>query len=793
MRYIERAKELVLQMTLEEKASLCSGKDFWHMKGIERLGLEEIMLADGPHGLRKQEGGSDHLGINKSVPATCFPTASATACSFDIELMKDIGVALGEECLQNAVSVILGPGVNIKRSPLCGRNFEYISEDPYLTGKLASALVNGVQSQGVGTSVKHYAVNNQETRRMTSNSVVDMRALREIYLSAYETIVKESQPWTFMCSYNLINGTYAAEHKWLLSDILRDEWGFEGIVVTDWGAIVDRVTGIESGLDLEMPACGGYSNGKIVEAVNSGSLDVKELDKVTERLVELILKAMATRKSDFKYDGNSHHMLAREASAKSSVLLKNEDAVLPISTDKKVAVIGGFAKKARYQGAGSSKINPSKIDNVLEELTTAGYDVQFAEGYSLVPMSAPDDVLIEEACNIAKESDVAIVFAGLPDEYESEGFDRKSLDMPEGHNKLIEAVSKVNSNTVVVLMLGAPVVLPWSENVKGILVAYLGGQAVGSGIVDILSGNKCPSGKLAETWPVKLSDTSSFNYFPGRKKSVEYRESIFVGYRYYDTVGKEVAYPFGYGLSYTKFEYSNLKAVAKGGTEFDVSFTITNVGDCSGAEIAQLYLGKKDSETYRANKELRGFEKVQLDVGESKNIIISLDENSFKIFDVKENMWVVENGVYEIQVGSSSRDIVLNCNIEVEGIRIDVSDLQEKASIYWNLPKDNLEIDDASFIAVYGKELPPSERLPDEKYSINSTMTDIQDCEIGKNIYNQVKEGAKAMMGDGNNGLAQIIEAMLADLPLRGLSMLTGEAFPPQKIEEIVCLLNSNN
>ncbi|MCC8023536.1 MAG: glycoside hydrolase family 3 C-terminal domain-containing protein, partial [Clostridiales bacterium] len=608
------SKDLVSRMTLEEKASLCSGKDFWHLKGVERLGLSSVMVTDGPHGLRKQAGESDHLGINDSVKATCFPTASATACSFDPELMREIGAALGEECRQEDVAVILGPGANIKRSPLCGRNFEYISEDPYVTGEMAAALISGIQSQGIGTSMKHYAANSQETRRMSTDSVVDERALREIYLTGFETAVKKAQPWTLMCAYNKLDGTYLSNNKRLLTDILREEWGFEGLVMTDWGAMDDRVKGVEAGLDLEMPASGGFTDTQIVEAVRAGKLSEAALDRAVERITALILRCQEGRQAGYRYDRDAHHALARRAAAQSTVLLKNEGGLLPLAGNARIAVIGQFAKTPRYQGAGSSKIEPTRLDNAWDALAQTALEAEYAPGYNLGKERQDAAALRAGACKAARDKDVVVLFAGLPDAYESEGFDRDTLEMPQEHVDLIEAVAAENPNVVVVLQCGAPVEMDWADRVKGIVLSYLGGQAGGSGCVDVLTGKVNPGGKLAETFPYHLSDTPSFRYFPGYSKSVEYRESLYVGYRYYDAADKAVRYPFGYGLSYTTFEYSNLKLGAAeyepGGGTLAVSFTVTNTGTVPGAEVAQIYVRLEKSRIFRAKRELKGFQVV---------------------------------------------------------------------------------------------------------------------------------------------------------------------------------------
>ncbi len=604
----EVIKKIINDLSLEEKAGLCSGADFWHLKSVERLGLGKIMVTDGPHGLRKQDGDSDHVGLNDSVPTTCFPAACTTASSWDEKLLFEMGEALGEECLQEQVSVILGPGANIKRSPLCGRNFEYFSEDPHLSGKMAASLIKGIQSKDIGTSLKHYVMNNQEERRMTIDAMVDERAQREIYLKSFEIAVKEAKPWTIMCSYNRVDATYLSNNKRLLNDILRDEWGYNGVVVSDWGATNDRVNAIKAGLDLEMPSSGGVNDSRIIEAVKSGRLSEGELDKAVENLVDLILKSVKAKK-DFKYDKQAHHRLARKVAANSAVLLKN-DGTLPLDKKTKVAIIGQFAKKPRYQGAGSSIITPTKVESVCDVLDAEGVAYQYAQGYN-IKTAGVDKALIDEAVLCAKEAEIAVVLAGLTDDFESEGFDREHMDLPATHTALIQAVSKANPKTVVVLQNGSPVTMPWINGVCVVLESYLGGQAGGGAIVDILYGEVNPSGKLAETFPMKLEDNPSYKHFPGLKTRVEYRESIYVGYRYYDKAKKEVLFPFGFGLSYTEFEYSDLK-IDKIKNGYKVSYVIKNTGSRDGAEVSQIYVRNAESVLFKPEKELRAFDKVFL-------------------------------------------------------------------------------------------------------------------------------------------------------------------------------------
>jgi beta-glucosidase len=664
-------RQKISQMTLEEKASLCSGFDFWTTKGIERLGIPSIMVTDGPHGLRKQQQGADHLGIYDSVPATCFPSAVGLASTWNKELIHEVGVALGKECQAEDVAVLLGPGANIKRSPLCGRNFEYFSEDPYLSSEMAANHINGVQSQGVGTSLKHFAVNNQEHRRMSMDAIVDERTLREIYLASFEGAVKKAQPWTVMSAYNKVNGEYASENEYLLNDILKDEWGFEGFVVSDWGAVNVREDALSAGLELEMPASHGIGERKIVEAVRTGKLSEDKLDRAVERFLNIIFKAVDNKKENAVYEKDAHHRLAREVARESMVLLKNEDRILPLKKEGTVAVIGGFANTPRYQGGGSSHINPTTLDNSLEEIENASgknTNVLFAQGYHL-DRDAVDEELISEAKEVAGAADTVILFVGLPDRYESEGYDREHLQLPDNHVQLIKSISEVNSNIVVVLSNGAPIEMPWITKVKGLLEGYLGGQALGGAIADLLFGDANPSGKLAETFPKQLSDNPSYLNFPGEGDRVEYKEGIFVGYRYYDKKNLEPLFPFGYGLSYTSFEYSNLSISKKEMKDSDtvtVTVNVKNMGAVKGKEIVQLYVKDVTSSVIRPEKELKGFEKVELQPGEEKTITFLLDKRAFAYYNVELKDWYVESGDFEILIGKSSKDIVLMDTLYVQ-------------------------------------------------------------------------------------------------------------------------------
>ncbi len=660
-------KALISQMTLEEKAGLCSGLDFWHTKPVERLGVPASMVSDGPHGLRKQDDTGDHLGINDSIKAVCFPAACATAASFDKDMIRRMGEAIGDSCQHEKLSVVLGPAVNIKRSPLCGRNFEYFSEDPYLAGKLSAAYISGVQSRNVGTSIKHFAANSQEHRRMSSSSDADERTLREIYFPAFEISVKEAQPWTVMCSYNRINGTYASENRWLLTDVLRDEWGFKGYVMSDWGATADRVQGIRAGLDLEMPASGGVNDRKIVEAVKSGALDEAELDLCVERILNIIFRYTENARPDIPWDKDAQHAMAADIAAECMVLLKNEDGILPLSKDDDVAFIGEFAAKPRYQGGGSSHINAFKTTSAVE--AAAGLKVTYAQGYCAAADTMTDEQLAE-AVAAAKAAKVAVVFAGLPDAYESEGYDRRHMRMPACQDRLIAAVAAANPNTVVVLHNGSPVEMPWINEVRGVLEAYLGGQAVGAAAVKVLYGDVNPSGHLAETFPIKLEDNPSYLYYGGEGNVTQYREGVFVGYRYYDKKRMDVLFPFGHGLSYTEFEYSDLRLSADAIDDtgsLTATVTVKNIGARAGKAVAQLYVAAPEGDVLRPVRELKGFAKVALQPGEARDVSFELDRRSFAYWNEALHDWHVLTGEYAVQVGASSRDLPLCARVTVTG------------------------------------------------------------------------------------------------------------------------------
>ena len=662
------AKELVNRMTLEEKALLLTGDGWWATHRIDRLGIPSISLTDGPHGVRKGQG----AGLVTSVPATCFPTASALSCSWDLDLLRRVGVALGEESHAIDVQILLGPGINMKRSPLGGRNFEYFSEDPVLAGKLAAAYIEGVQSQGVGTSLKHYAVNNQEYERMATSSNLDERTLNEIYLPAFEIAVKEGRPWTVMSAYNLVNGIYASEHRELLRDILRDRWGFTGFVMSDWGGINERVAGLDGGTNLEMPGSGDYNSKKIIAAVQDGRMSPETLDQSVKEVLAVILKAKDSHKQNATFDVEKHHALAREAGGESIVLLKNAENMLPLSLEKlkRIAIIGAFAKTPRYQGSGSSQVNPTKVSNAYDELAKlAGGDGKFeyAAGYDIE--GDVTEAMLEEARNVAAHADVAVLFAGLPDSYESEGFDRSSLEIPSGHNQLIEAVGTVQPNVVVVLMNGSAITMPWADRVKAIVEGWLGGQAGGGAIADVITGRINPSGKLSETFPKRLQDTPAFPDFPALNRRASYAEGVFIGYRYYDKKDVEPLFPFGFGLSYTTFAYTGIKASAPSIKDTDgvtIEVAVKNTGAVAGKEVIQLYLHEQNPAVRRPEKELKAFNKIALAPGEEKVVKFKLSKRDFAYYDTGLHDWNVRSGKFCVLVGGSSRDLPLKETIEVQ-------------------------------------------------------------------------------------------------------------------------------
>ena len=782
-----KAKEIVSRMTLEEKAALLSGKNFWESKAFEEYGISSHMFTDGPHGLRKQTGGSDHLGINRSEPAACFPTAAATGCSFDPELMFEMGQALGDKCIREDVSVILGPGVNMKRSPLCGRNFEYFSEDPVLAGEIAAGLINGVQSTGTGTSLKHFAANNQEFSRMVIDAAVDERALREIYFPAFEIAVKKAQPRTVMCSYNKINGQYSSGNKWLLTDVLRNEWDFEGLVITDWGAMDDSVAGVRAGCDLEMPYCGEAHTQRIVEAVRNGDLSETEVDQCAERMVELCLKAQEP-KTSIRSDEDDHE-LAGKVAEESAVLLKN-GGMLPLRDGETVLIIGEMAEHPRYQGAGSSKIVPTRLDDIVHSAESAGKKIKYAQGYH-TGSGQTDAELLAEAVSAAKDAEKVIVVAGLPDEYESEGFDRVNFSMPASQNELIAKVAEVNTNVAVVLQCGSAVELPWKDSVNAILLTYLAGQAGGSAAVRLLWGEVNPSGKLAETWPEKVGDNPSCAYFPGQVKAVEYRESIFIGYRYYDSVGMKVNYPFGFGLSYTDFRHSDLQIVPCG-DGYDVSVTVTNIGDRFGKEVTELYVAMTNSKIFRASHELKAFAKTALEPGESKTVTMHLAKDAFRYYNTEAEAFCIEGGEYTIEIGKSSRDIVLSGTVTVcgDGKEELLLPIYSGLSDY-ALPSIPFRASKEQFEKLLGHAVPSGALDKKGEFTTASCLEDLKNTLLGKLLHHLIlNRSSSALEDNADEGMKRMAASMVLSMPLRAFSM--AGSFTLEQVEGLVTILNGH-
>ena len=696
---MQNTELLLKKLTLEEKCALLSGAETFKTRGMPEHGIPQIWLSDGPHGLRKQAGESDHLGLNPSVPATCFPTASAVANSWDAALGEEIGAALGEEAAAQEVSVVLGPGLNMKRNPLCGRSFEYFSEDPYLAGKLAARYIRGIQSKGVAACPKHFSVNSQETRRMASDSIVDERTLREIYLTGFEIAVKEGHPRSIMSSYNLVNGTYANENKHLLMEILRGEWGFDGAVITDWGGSNDHALGVKNGSTLEMPAPGGDSVRELLAAVESGKISESDIDARLSELLPLVFDTKAALDAaPREFDAAAHHALARRAAEESLVLLKNEGSLLPLAAGSKVAVLGDFAKNPRYQGAGSSMVNSTQVDVLLDKLIDSELNViGYQQGFDR--HGKPDAALQKSACELATQADTVILCMGLDEIAESEGLDRSNLRLAQNQVDLLQAVAAVNPKIVVVLYSGSVVETPWLDNCQALLYAALGGQAGAGAVADALTGKANPCGKLAETWPLAYADVPSAADFATRRKTVEYREGLYIGYRYFTTAEKAVRFPFGYGMSYTTFAYSDMAADEQG-----VSLTVTNTGSVAGTEIVQLYTAKKNSELFRPAKELKGFARVTLAPGEKQRITITLDDKAFRFWNVKANRWEIEGGEYELLVGASVEDIRLCEKISVHGTATVHPYEDRDLDCYYK--GDVLHVSDADFEKLLGHPIP---------------------------------------------------------------------------------------
>ena len=771
---MQNTELLLKELTLEEKCALLSGAETFKTRGMPQHGIPQIWLSDGPHGLRKQAGESDHLGLNPSVPATCFPTASAVANSWDTALGEEIGAALGEEAAAQEVSVLLGPGLNMKRNPLCGRSFEYFSEDPYLAGKLAAGYIRGIQSKGVAACPKHFAVNSQETRRMASDSLVDERTLREIYLTGFEIAVKEGHPRSIMSSYNLVNGTYANENKHLLMEILRDEWGFDGAVITDWGGSNDHALGVKNGSTLEMPAPGGDSVRELLAAVESGKISESDIDARLSELLPLVFDTKAALDAAPRaFDAAAHHALARRAAAESLVLLKNEGALLPLAAGTKVAVIGDFAKNPRYQGAGSSMVNSTQVDVLLDKLIDSELNViGYQQGFDR--HGKPDAALQKSACELAAQANAVILCMGLDEIAESEGLDRSNLRLAQNQVDLLQAVAAVNPKIVVVLYSGSVVETPWLDNCQALLYAALGGQAGAGAVADALIGKVNPCGKLAETWPLTYADVPSAADFATRRKTVAYREGLYIGYRYFTTAEKAVRFPFGYGMSYTTFAYSDMAADEQG-----VSLTVTNTGSVAGTEIVQLYVAKKNSEIFRPARELKGFARVTLAPGEKQRITLTLDDKAFRFWNVKANRWEIEGGEYELLVGASVEDIRLCEKITVHGTAT-VHPYEDKGlDCYYT--GDVLHVSDADFEKLLGHPLPKGKTKIDR----NLTLGELNHARspLGWLVWLVLTALLNASYKRGKPDLNILFQY---NMPLRALAKMTNGAISMGMVDGIV-------
>jgi beta-glucosidase len=759
-------ENVLSNLSLEEKAALCSGSDLWHLKAIERLGVPTIMATDGPHGLRKQDPDSGGVGLSNALPATCFPTAVALASSWDRSLLRDVGRAIGEECLQEDVAVLLGPGVNIKRNPLGGRNFEYFSEDPYLSGELAAGFILGVQSKGVGTSLKHFTANNQESWRTVVDTIVDERTLREMYLPAFEIAVKKARPWTLMCSYNLLNGTYLSDNVKMLSEILRDEWGYAGLVMSDWGATNERVSAIQAGMDLEMPASGKVNDLRIIEAVRNGVLSVDDLDRSVLRVLELIALSVDGSVDGYRYDQPDHHLLARRAAEEGMVLLKNEGDLLPLKPEGTIAVIGEYAVDPRYQGSGSSLMNPLQLETPLHEIAALVGDA----GSVTCATGKP----IAEAVSLARGADAVVVIAGLPALDESEAFDRSHMRLPQDELDLIDAILDVRSDAVIVLQNGSPIELHFAERARGILETYLGGEAGASALARILFGASSPGGRLAETFPIGQQDNPAHAWFPGQPRQVQYREGVFVGYRFYSTSGTEVRFPFGHGLSYTTFSWSDLSV-----DDRTVKCTVTNSGPRAGTEVIQLYIRDVASTVLRPALELKGFEKIFLDVGDSAEVVFELDERSFAFWDVATHGWMVEPGEFNVLLGASSTDIRLEASVVLPGT-------EPATAVPTHLPP---ELDDESFRSLLGHPIPSCR--PVRPFHANTTLGEIKRTLLGSFLYRQAWKGfSRALMTDRNPVVRKMGVRLIESMPLRGMQMMSDGALSDRRLEGILLILN---
>ena len=776
-------KDILDQMTLIEKAAIVGGQGEWQTWPIPRLGIPSMYCSDGPHGIRKQAGAGDHLGLNESLKATCFPTAATVANSWDVALGEKIGQALGEEAMAEDVHILLGPGMNMKRSPLCGRNFEYFSEDPHLAGKMAAAYVRGIQSKGVRSCIKHFAVNSQEERRMAMDAVVDERTLREIYLTAFEIAIREGKAKALMTSYNEVNGEYANENAHLLLDILRGEWGYDGMVVTDWGGSNDHVKGIKCRSNLEMPNPGLDSARQVIAAIENGTLTKAELDLCVDDLLDAILETTKAAKGhSTEFDIEGHHALAREAAAQCAVLLKNEGKILPLAEGTKVAVIGDFAFKPRYQGAGSSMVNTTKLESFIEiaQESSALEIVASSAGYQR--NGDPDEALKNEAVEAAKQADVVLYFFGLDEMSESEGLDRQHMKLPKVQIELLKALAGANPNIVGILSGGSSIEMDWDKDLKAVLHGYLTGQAGGGAVYDIITGAVNPSGKLAETYPVSYEDTPAFKYYPAKERTSEYREGLYIGYRYFDTAHVPVKYPFGYGLSYTTFEYTDLKVNAEGAT-----FKITNTGKCDGAEIAQLYISLPGAEVFRPEKELKGFAKVFLKSGETKTVTIAFNDMTFRYWNVKDEAWAVEGGIYKVLVGSSSADIRLAADMSVAGVGSGNPYDRKKVPAYYS--GDITRVPDGQFETILGRPIPDGSWTRD--LTENDAICQLKNSKswICRRVYGVLERKKKKAEAAGKPDLNVLF---IYNMPFRAIGKMTGGAVSQEMVEGMVKVVNGH-
>jgi len=781
---------IIGQMTLAEKVSMLSGKDFWQTKSIPRLGIPSIYLADGPHGVRRQAAAAERMGLNAGIPSTCYPTEAMVANSWNVELGEKVGSFLGNEAVSQGVSVLLGPGINMKRNPLCGRNFEYFSEDPFLAGKMAAAYVRGIQSRGIAACVKHFAVSNQEWRIMSLDAVVDERTLREIYLTAFEIAVREGNAKVLMSAYNKVNGTHANENLHLMREILRNDWGYAGCVITNWGGNNDRVAGLIAGNELEMPGSHGDSDREILDALARGEIGEELIDENLDRLLDLVFStSMDARAPQPDFNITQHHRVSQRVAEESIVLLKNDDAILPLAYSTKVAVIGAFASSARYQGAGSSLVNPTVLDNTLDCFDESGItSIGYESGYDRY--GKPSHRRIEKACRLAEKADTVLLYLGLDELSEAQGLDRDTMRLPKNQEDLLAALFEVNRNIVVILSCGCAVEMPWIDKTKGLLHAYLSGQAGARAILRVISGDVNPSGKLAESYPLRYGDTPSFRNFPGNELTVEYREGIYIGYRYYDTAGIPVLFPFGYGLSYTTFLYSDM---AINGDH--ISFNITNTGNIPGMEVAQLYIGKADSRIPRPAKELKGFVKVLVQPGQSKQVRISFNEMTFRYFDVIRGSWAIEPGTYQVLIGSSSRDIHLRAETYMQGdttLSTGTGGSDHLPSYFSGSVQD---VQTAEFTRLLGRDIPPVARDRQRPFDYDDTISQCRYARSGlaRLSFHAINVTYRLLRRTGRRDLSNLLMMSVYHLPFRGIARLTGGKINLRMVDGLLLMVNGRH